>query len=65
MEIDKKFVEYSDKIIIQTFLWLFNYRRYFKKVIEEAGAEKVQAVIISLYKNTKTQREYREKLEKF
>lgn len=64
MEIDKKFVEYSDKIIIPTFCD-YSTTEGILKVIEEAGAEKVQAVIISLYKNTKTQREYREKLGKF
>lgn len=64
MEIDKKFVEYSDKIIIPTFCD-YSTTEGILKVIEEAGAEKVQAVIISLYKNTKTQREYKEKLSKF
>ena len=62
MGIDKKFVECSDKIIIPTFCD-YSTTEGILKVIEEAGAEKILAVLVNLYKNTKIQKEYYDKLK--
>ncbi len=64
MEIDKKFVENSDKIIIPTFCDYATTNSVLN-VIEETGADKILAVIVSLYKNTKIQKEYYEKISSF
>lgn len=64
MDIDKKFVEFSDKIIIPTFCD-YSTTEGILKVIEEAGADKILAVLVNLYKNTKIQKEYYDKLQKY
>lgn len=64
MGIDKKFVECSDKIIIPTFCD-YSTTKGILKVIEEAGAKKILAVLVNLYKNTKIQKEYYGKLENY
>lgn len=64
MDIDRKFVENSDKIIIPTFCDYATTNSVLN-VIEETGADKIQAVIVSLYKNNKIQKEYYEKISSF
>lgn len=64
MDIDRKFVENSDKIIIPTFCDYATTNSVLN-VIEETGADKIQSVIVSLYKNTKIQKEYYEKISSF
>ena len=57
MDIDKKFVEYSDKIIVPTFCD-YSTTAGTIKVIKEAGVEKVHSVIVNLFKPTSNQTKY-------
>ncbi|MED5606066.1 hypothetical protein VYE96_12765 [Fusobacterium pseudoperiodonticum] len=55
MDIDKKFMECSDQLIIPH---LCDYSTYegTLNVIEEVGANKIHSIVINLFKNTKIQK---------
>ena len=63
MEIDKKFMECSDQLIIPTFCDYSTYEGTLN-VIEEVGAKKIHSIIINLFKNTKIQKKYYSEFEK-
>ena len=63
MEIDKKFMECSDQLIIPTFCDYSTYGGTLN-VIEEIGANKIHSIIINLFKNTKIQKKYYSEFEK-
>ncbi len=63
MDIDKKFMECSDQLIIPTFCDYSTYEGTLN-VIEEVGANKIHSIIINLFKNTKIQKKYYSEFEK-
>ena len=63
MDIDKKFMECSDQLIIPTFCDYSTYEGTLN-VIEEVGAKKIHSIIINLFKNTKIQKKYYSEFEK-
>lgn len=63
MDIDKKFMECSDQLIIPTFCDYSTYEGTLN-VIEEVGANKIHSIVINLFKNTKTQKKYYAEFEK-
>ena len=63
MDIDKKFMECSDQLIIPTFCDYSTYEDTLN-VIEEVGANKIHSIIINLFKNTKIQKKYYSEFEK-
>lgn len=63
MKLDTTFVNCSDKIIIPVFCDRVTTEGALN-VIDEAGIDKVLAVVINLYRNTATQNKYKDKLTK-
>ena len=63
MDIDKKFMECSDQLIIPTFCDYSTYEGTLN-VIEEVGANKIHSIVINLFKNTKIQKKYYAEFEK-
>lgn len=63
MKIDSEFVKLSDKVIIPCFCDWVTVDGVIK-VVEEAGADKVLAIIVNKYENKATQNLYLEKLKK-
>ena len=61
MKIDSEFVKCSDKIIIPAFCDVPTMKGVIN-VIEEAGIDKIKAIIVNLYRNTITQKDIMSKL---
>lgn len=62
MKIDTEFVKCSDKIIIPAFCDIPTLKGVIN-VIEEAGIEKIHAIIVNLYRSTITQKDILKKLK--
>lgn len=62
MKIDTEFVKCSDKIIIPAFCDIPTLKGVIN-VIEEAGVEKIQAILVNLYRATVTQKDILNKLK--
>ncbi len=63
MKIDSEFVKCSDKIIIPAFCDIPTLKGVIN-VIEEAGVEKIHAILVNLYRATVTQKDILNKLKK-